>query len=235
MSQVVADMNGRARFLLVPCTKKKSEPGTKLMALECPLSFTDASKKATLNATDLKPGLKMEVINQYFEDSNDKLERNIKNPHFVDYSGTNAGSLAEISRNVRERQRELNENFTLVFRGFFVPPESGHYQFQLQSDDSAYVWMNTRSEDEFTDMPVIMPFFEAIIKNPGIHSDEKKIQADGIYLEANRHYPFGILYGQGLYAAKLKLSWSGPGRWGEGWQTDFTNRWFHRRIPSVNY
>ena len=108
-------------------------------------------------------------------------------PDFSALTATQTGVTRGLDLSVMTRQ----ENFGLVFSGYVNVPQSGAYQFWLNSDDGSKLFLAGRE----------------LINNDGLHG---MIEVSGAaVLEAGWH-PIEIRYFQGGGGLGLELYWKGP-------------------------
>ena len=75
--------------------------------------------------------------------------------------------------------------------GYFIPDETGVWDFQLTSDDAAFMWIGNPAVSAYGN-----GFANAFISLPGTHPAETK--TNSISLKANQIYPFRIQYGNSI-------------------------------------
>lgn len=108
-------------------------------------------------------------------------------PDFSSLTAVQTGVARGLDLSVMPRQ----ENFGLVFSGYVNVPQSGVYQFWLNSDDGSQLFLAGRE----------------LINNDGVHG---MIEVSGaMVLEAGWH-PIEIRYFQGVGGLGLELYWKGP-------------------------
>lgn len=161
----------------------------------------------------------MVVMNGYFNDDMSLLGKYMNGPRAISVTSVNASDLGTLTRQQFRPNDPKAQYYTILFRGYFQAPATGNYQFLLNSDDSAYVWLpKTKGEEDFS---------TAIIKNPGIHGDEKLVISQPIWLNKDEVRPFIVLYGQGFGGSNLRLAWTGPGMVPP--TNNFEGVWFYDR------
>lgn len=175
---------------------------------------------AVVTKPKIVPGLASFLVSGYFNDDPALIKKYFASKGEISpfVSGLDASNISTIT----DGRFTVNGNkqyFTIAFLGFFLAPRSGDYTFYLRSDDSAYVWL-----DKVPQRSPISDFGTAIIKNPGIHGDDKLITSGPIRMDEGEMRPFTVLYGQGFGGSNLHLAWSGPGT---AKTSDFNGVWFH--------
>ena len=108
--------------------------------------------------------------------------------------------------------------------GYFIPDESGNWEFQLTSDDASYLWIGKSAITEYS-----VRIGSAFLSLPGAHP--KASTSGAIYLEKDKIYPIRIQYGNAIDASSFKLEVKAPSfksNWDsnlEGliWSSDYTN------------
>jgi len=115
------------------------------------------------------------------------------------------------------------EGVSIWWGGYFIPDESGVWDFQLVSDDASFVWLGGSAVVDY-----LNGLSNALISLPGEHSP-KTAQAS-IRLEKDKVYPLRIQYGNvGGTQATFQFSVKAP---------SFKNEWdanFQGLIWSSNY
>ena len=92
--------------------------------------------------------------------------------------------------------RHANENFGWIIDAYFVPPTSGTYKFQLNSDDRSDFWFDANDDGTIT--------------NTGIGLGNGSREVDITNLTAGVSYKFRVRYEQGAGGANLYLKWKSP-------------------------
>ena len=92
--------------------------------------------------------------------------------------------------------RHANDNFGWIIEGYFVPPTSGTYKFQLDSDDRSDFWFDANDNGTIT--------------NTGIGLGNGARTVDIANLTAGVSYKFRVRYEQGVGGADLYLKWKSP-------------------------
>ena len=92
--------------------------------------------------------------------------------------------------------RHNSNNFGWIIEGYFVPPTSGTYKFQLTSDDRSDLWFDANDNGTIT--------------NTGIGLGNGARDVDITNLTAGVSYKFRVRYEQGVGGANLKLKWKSP-------------------------
>ena len=91
--------------------------------------------------------------------------------------------------------RHANQWFGWDIQGYFVPPTSGIYSFQISSDDRSDFWFDTDGDG----------VMEA--SNAGFGNGTRVVQFN---VTAGQPYPFRVRYEQGAGGASLYLKWKSP-------------------------
>jgi len=92
--------------------------------------------------------------------------------------------------------RHDNSNFGWIIDAYFVPPTSGTYKFQLNSDDRSDFWFDANDDGTIT--------------NTGIGMGNGSREVDVTNLTAGVSYKFRVRYEQGAGGANLYLKWKSP-------------------------
>ena len=92
--------------------------------------------------------------------------------------------------------RHANQNFGWIIDAYFVPPTSGTYKFQLNSDDRSDFWFDANDDGTIT--------------NTGIGLGNGSREVDITNLTAGVSYKFRVRYEQGAGGANLYLKWKSP-------------------------
>ena len=92
--------------------------------------------------------------------------------------------------------RHDNSNFGWIIDAYFVPPTSGTYKFQLNSDDRSDFWFDANDDGTIT--------------NTGIGMGNGSREVDITNLTAGVSYKFRVRYEQGAGGANLYLKWKSP-------------------------
>jgi len=95
----------------------------------------------------------------------------------------------------------IGDNISYQWVGYFLAPTTGIYNFRLASDDGSYFWIGNNAVSGYTtgNANVFATF------NTGT------VTSGNIQLTAGTYYPVRVLYGNGVGAAYITLSFSGPG------------------------
>jgi len=91
--------------------------------------------------------------------------------------------------------RHANTNFGWEITGYFVPPTTGTYSFQLSSDDRSDFWMDQNLDGNLTNT------------NIGLGNGTRTVS---INVTANEAYKFRIRFEQGEGGANFYLKWLSP-------------------------
>jgi len=97
--------------------------------------------------------------------------------------------------------------------GYFIADSTGEWQFQLNADDAAFLWIGNDAVINAQSNPN-SSFLDA-------YWPDKTTVSKRISLVKNRIYPMRIQYGNSGGPAKFKLSYQIPGN--SNWMSDFTN------------
>ena len=92
--------------------------------------------------------------------------------------------------------RHDNSNFGWIIEGYFVPPTSGTYKFQLNSDDRSDLWFDANGDGNMT--------------NTNLDYNNGARDVDITNLTAGVSYKFRVRYEQGVGGANLYLKWKSP-------------------------
>jgi hypothetical protein len=116
------------------------------------------------------------------------------------------------------------DGVSIWWGGYFVPDESGTWDFQLTSDDASFLWLGTNAVNNYQTN-------NAIVALPGTHGPIT--QSNSLYLEKDKVYPIRIQYGNfaGTYgtfkfevrAPSFKTAWDSNLE-GLIWSSDFSDQ-----------
>ncbi len=119
----------------------------------------------------------------------------------------------------------MGENISIYWGGYFIPDETGLWEFQITSDDSSLMWIGNEAVSKYW-----YGYSNALIALPGSHAPQTK--SASLVLEQNNIYPLRIFYGnQGGPVGTFKFEVKPPSfksKWDinlEGliWHSDFSN------------
>ncbi len=120
----------------------------------------------------------------------------------------------------------MGVNASIWWGGYFIPDETGTWDFQITSDDASFMWIGKDAVTRYAMGPAT-----AFISIPDSHPP--LTSSNSIYLEKNKIYPLRIQYGNyagpaGTFKFEVKAP-SFKGKWDtnlEGliWQTDYSDR-----------
>jgi hypothetical protein len=119
--------------------------------------------------------------------------------------------------------REMGTNVSIWWGGYFIPDESGPWDFQMTSDDAAFMWLGAAAVVDYQ-----AGVSSAFLGLPGVHSAQSK--SASIYLEKDKIYPLRIQYGNEIDVGSFKLEVKAPSHktiWDKNllgliWHTDFS-------------
>jgi streptogramin lyase len=120
---------------------------------------------------------------------------------------------------------EIGTFVSMWWGGYFIPDETGIWDFQVTSDDAAFMWIGNTAVASYRN-----GYTNAFISEPGVHPAESK--SNSISLKANQIYPIRIQFGNSIDVASFSLEIKPPSfksTWDtnlEGliWHSDFSNR-----------
>jgi hypothetical protein len=92
--------------------------------------------------------------------------------------------------------RHANTNFGWIIEGYFVPPTSGTYSFELNSDDRSDFWFDANDDGTITNTDI------------GMGNGTRTVDITG--LTADVSYKFRVRFEQGEGGANLTLKWKSP-------------------------
>lgn len=154
------------------------------------------------NSADKLIGLKYALYNFYFADDQNIIA-NISNGYYIPYD-------RGITQSFTARVPQYQGAVTTMIYGLFVPDTTGTWEFELTSDDSAYLWVNTDSTN----------INNAIVRNPGLHGMVPaygSIALDGTdMIPSHNGYIIRIIQGNNLGPGGLTLRAKRPN----------SNEWF---------
>ena len=143
---------------------------------------------------DVIPGLSEVRVRGYFRD----------NPQFF----SDAERLLITSTDPDQIRRWLDGNepagdVSIWWGGYFIPDESGPWDFRLTSDDASFLWLGTSAV-----LGYLGGTSSALIALPGPHATQSK--SNSVYLEKDKVYPFRIQYGNEGGLASFNLEVKSP-------------------------
>lgn len=188
-----------------------------------PTTITENLRKARNNSSwsrpsDLLAGLSEVRYKGYFNDD----------PTFFNDDVTKRSSVSKTASNQLPNWYDstvMGQNISIYWGGYFIPDETGTWDFQVTSDDSSLMWIGNEAVSKYWN-----GYSNALIALPGSHGPQTK--SASITLEANKIYPLRIFYGNlGGPAGSFKLEIKAPSfksKWDtnlEGliWHSDFSN------------
>ena len=93
------------------------------------------------------------------------------------------------------------DNYSWLFKGYFVPTTTETYTFYTSSDDASYLWIGVHASGASTTG-------NSTVNNGGAHSLQEK--SGSIALEANTIYPIKIVFGENIGDDTLTVAFSSP-------------------------
>ena len=179
---------------------------------------TPRSKSSWSRPASLLPGLSDVRVKGYFANNTayftDTIEKTL-------ITNTPSNRLP-----VWKDSTEMGTNVSIWWGGYFIPDESGYWDFQITSDDAAFMWLGGDAVSKYG-----LGFSTALIAIPDDHPPITS--ANSIYLEKNKIYPLRIQYGNlGGPAGTFKFAVKPPSyksEWDtnlEGliWYSDYSDR-----------
>jgi hypothetical protein len=149
----------------------------------------------TYNATRaLMDGFTVKLYNGYFADNTAYC---LNNKYVGIFNVTDTTSITTIMSGIND-----STYFTLELFGYFLANTSGTYTFSLTSDDASYLWIGTNALIGYTAT-------NANINNGGGHAATTVTCT--VSLVAGTYYPIRSMFGQGIGAYSLALSYTIPG------------------------
>lgn len=94
------------------------------------------------------------------------------------------------------------EFVSIELKGYFRPSTTGWWQFNLLSDDAAYLWLGARA------LPGKFNTQNALVAQPGLHG--AYWSSGRIYLQQDAMYPMRVHHGNNWGGWALAISFSGP-------------------------
>lgn len=197
---------------LVSSDNSSNSGNTNIGNLRAPRSNTSWSRPS-----GLLPGLSEVRYKGYFNDNTG---------YFTDSAEKTLITSTLSSRlPIWKLSNEMGTNMSMWWGGYFIPDETGVWDFQLTSDDGAFMWIGNPAVSAYGN-----GFANAFISLPGVHPAETK--TNSISLKANQIYPFRIQYGNSIDVGSFALEVKPPSyksAWDtnlEGliWHSDFSNR-----------
>jgi hypothetical protein len=96
-----------------------------------------------------------------------------------------------------------SDQYSWQFKGYFVAPASGTYNFRLFSDDASHLWLGSNAVSGFTTS-------NAFINHGGLHGPSFS-GINSIYLDAGSITPVRIMFGENFGQDVLSVLITGPG------------------------
>jgi hypothetical protein len=93
------------------------------------------------------------------------------------------------------------DNYSWLFKGYFVPTTSETYTFYTSSDDASYLWIGVNASGASTTG-------NATVNNGGAHSLQEK--SGSVALTSGTVYPIKIVFGENVGDDVLTVSFSTP-------------------------
>ena len=118
------------------------------------------------------------------------------NTVFMDTVTTNDGATNSVVNG-----GTATENFTQDWRGYFLAPTTGIYNFYLSSDDASYMWIGNEAVAGYTTTNAL------VSSNWNLGT----ITSPNVQLTAGTYYPVRILWGNQASTGSLSFAFSGPG------------------------
>lgn len=167
--------------------------------------------------TGLLPGLSEVRYKGYFANNTGYFGGNVER--------TFIGNTLSNKLPVWKLSNEMGTDMSMWWGGYFIPDETGIWDFQLTSDDASFMWIGNTAVAAYGN-----GFSNAFIALPGVHPIESK--SNSIALKENQIYPFRIQYGNSIDVGSFALEVKPPSfksSWDtnlEGliWHSDFSNR-----------
>jgi hypothetical protein len=97
----------------------------------------------------------------------------------------------------------IGEYESVWWGGFFIPDETGNWDFQMTSDDASYMWLGKSAVSEYFYGPG-----SATLALPGLRGASST--SASVYLEKNKIYPLRIQYGNAMQASWFKFEIKPP-------------------------
>jgi hypothetical protein len=93
------------------------------------------------------------------------------------------------------------DNYSWLFKGYFIPATTETYTFYTNSDDASYLWIGVNASGTSTTG-------NSTVNNGGAHSLQEK--SGSVALEANTIYPIKIVFGESVGDDTLTVAFSSP-------------------------
>ena len=93
------------------------------------------------------------------------------------------------------------DNYSWLFKGYFIPATTETYTFYTNSDDSSYLWIGVDASGDSTTS-------NALVNNGSTHPLQER--SGSVALQANTLYPIKIVFGEDIGDDTLTVSFSTP-------------------------
>jgi hypothetical protein len=93
------------------------------------------------------------------------------------------------------------DNYSWLFKGYFIPTTTETYTFYTNSDDASYLWIGVDASGDSTTS-------NALVNNGSTHPLQER--SGSVALQANTLYPIKIAFGESVGDDTLTVSFSTP-------------------------
>ncbi len=98
---------------------------------------------------------------------------------------------------VKEKDNKMNDGFSAYWQGAILAPETGEYEFTVESKNGFGLWINNEKVE---------------LIDRWVRSDDENVHTAKIFLLGGRAYPIELkLFSYPDPPAKIRLSWTPPG------------------------
>jgi hypothetical protein len=168
-----------------------------------------ANSNLNISTTVLVPGLSRKKYKGYYEENpnwfNGKTPIDIRNDDIVSFNYS-----------------DMDDQFSMLWTGYFKPSTTGDYNFWLVSDDSNYMWIGDTALSGYTNE-------NAFVNNGSEHSNQWRNNQNSVTLTAGKYYPIRIHFGEKGSYETMQVFYALAGSAGT---RNFTNKLYHNSITN---
>ena len=193
-------INGINQSMLNLDIEKTIDASTQLILQEINLIYINSqiSKVITTFFQYLNDyqGLYFKIYDGYMNNDTNYFKNKVHNNDGYTANFTNMHTATSKIINVDNR-----DNYSIEWYGYFIPPETGLWTFNLASDDCSYLWLGefAKSGYNISNALVYVYNYNNMIPNSG-----------SVNLIAGETYPIRIQYGESIYGNNIFLSLKSP-------------------------
>jgi hypothetical protein len=182
-----------------------SEP-VMLPVLGTPFTVND---NKNVSPSVLAPGLYRKKYLNYYEENQTWFD----NKSYIDGRPDNILSF---------NYSTIDDNFSMLWTGYFKPPNTGNYNFWNVSDDSCYIWIGDNALSGYTSQ-------NAFINNGNLHPNVWNNNLNSVYLTKDLYYPIRIHFGEAGSYETMQVFYALAG---ENGSRDFTSKLFYNTVTN---